>query len=174
MLRGFLKFSDATSWLAETLAVVLLYGFCLLMVAEVFSRGFLSMSLAMSWEYSSFAMAGVFLLGAGPALRRGSHVKVTLIQGMLGPRGQRSLNIAATFVGIALAILLLSIFWSLFANSWMRGLRQSSHTSTPLIYPQALAVLGAAQFVLDLCARAVRLWLDLPPEQRLAKDPVDA
>ena len=174
MLRGFLKFSDTTSWLAETLAVILLYGFCLLMLAEVFSRGFLSTSLALSWEYSAFAMAGVFLLGAGPALRRGSHVRVALVQGMLGPRGQRALNIAATFVGIALAILLLVIFWSMFANSWTRGLRQPSYTNTPLIYPQGLAVLGAAQFVLDLVARAIRLCLHLPPEQPLAKEPADA
>jgi TRAP-type C4-dicarboxylate transport system permease small subunit len=174
MLRGFLKFSDTTSWLAETLAVLLLYGFCLLMLAEVVSRGFLSSSLALSWEYSAFAMAGVFLLGAGPALRRGSHVRVTMVQGMLGPRGQRTLNIAATFIGIVLAVLLLATFWSLFVNSWTRGLRQSSYTNTPLIYPQALAVLGAAQFVLDLCARAVRLCLDLAPEQPLAKEPADA
>jgi TRAP-type C4-dicarboxylate transport system permease small subunit len=119
-------------------------------------------------------MAGVFLLGAGPALRRGSHVRVTMVQGMLGPRGQRTLNIAATFIGIVLAVLLLATFWSLFVNSWTRGLRQSSYTNTPLIYPQALAVLGAAQFVLDLCARAVRLCLDLAPEQPLAKEPADA
>jgi TRAP-type C4-dicarboxylate transport system permease small subunit len=97
-----------------------------------------------------------------------------MVQGMLGPRGQRTLNIAATFIGIVLAVLLLATFWSLFVNSWTRGLRQSSYTNTPLIYPQALAVLGAAQFVLDLCARAVRLCLDLAPEQPLAKEPADA
>ncbi len=174
MLHGFLKFSDTTSWLAETLASILLYGFCLLMLAEVFSRGFLATSLAVSWEFSSFAMAGVFLLGAGPALRRGSHVRVTLAQGFLGPQGQRWLNIAATVVGIALALLVLISFWSLFANSWARGLRQSSYTNTPLIYPQALAVLSAAQLVLDLCARTIRLWLDLPAEQPLAKEEADA
>lgn len=174
MLRGFLKFTDTTSWLAETLAVLLLYGFCGVMLAEVFSRSFLNTSLPMSWEYSAFAMAAVFLLGAGPALRHGTHVRVTLLQGMMGVQGRRWLDIAATLMALMLACLLLAAFWSYFADAWTKGLRQSSHTNTPLIYPLGVALLGAAQFVLDLMARVLRLVQNQPAEFPLPKESRDA
>jgi len=169
MLRGYLAFSDRTSRAAETLAVLLLYGFCALMLAEVFARGFLGTSLAMSWEFSAFAMAGVFLLGAGPAMRHGAHVRVTLVQGMLPPRGQRVLEVVAVLGAIACAALLCWIFTSLFLNSWAKDLRQSSYTATPLIWPHGLAMLGSAQFVLDLVARLIRTLLNEPSEQPLPK-----
>ena len=169
MLRGYLAFSDRTSRAAEWLAVLLLYGFCALMLAEVFARGFLGTSLAMSWEYSAFAMAGVFLLGAGPAMRHGAHVRVTLVPGLLPPKGRRMLEIAAILGAILCAAVLFWIFASLFLNSWNKGLRQSSYTATPLIFPHGLALLGSLQFVLDLVARLIRTLLNEPSEQPLPK-----
>lgn len=169
MLRGYLAFSDRTSWAAETLAVILLYGFCGLMLAEVFARGFIGTSLAMSWEFSAFGMAGVFLLGLGPAIRRGAHVRVTLVHGLLPSKGKRVLEVIATLAAIACAVVLFWIFLQLFLNSWTKGLRQSSYTATPLVWPHGLAVLGATQFVLDLVARLIHTLLNEPSEQPLPK-----
>ena len=169
MLRGYLAFTDRTSWAAETLAVFLLYGFCGLMLAEVFARGFIGTSLAMSWEFSAFAMAGVFLLGLGPAMRHGAHVRVTLVQGMLPAKGKRVLEIIAILGAIACAVVLFWIFLQLFLTSWTKDLRQSSYTATPLIWPHGLAVLGSAQFVLDMVARLIRTLMNEPSEQPLPK-----
>lgn len=167
LLDRYLRLSDGLSWLAETLAVALIYAFCALMLAEVFARGFLRSSLAFSWEWSAFAMAGVFLLGAGPALRRGVHVRVTLLHGLLPGRGQHWLNVVATGMAIVLVLLLLQSFWAMFQQSWARGLRQSSYTATPLVWPQGLALLGIVQLLLDLVARLLRLLRGEPPEQPL-------
>lgn len=169
MLRGYLALSDRTSKAAEFLAVILLYGFCGLMLAEVFARGFVGTSLAMSWEFSAFAMAGVFLLGLGPALRHGAHVRVTLLQGILPEKGKRAMEILATLCAIICAGVLFWIFLQLFMNSWTKDLRQSSYTATPLIWPHGLAVLGAGQFVLDLVARLIRILTNEPCEQPLPK-----
>lgn len=169
MLRAFLALTDKSSSAAESLAVILLYGFCGLMLAEVFARGFVGTSLAMSWEFSAFAMAGVFLLGLGPAMRHGSHVRVTLVHGMLPTKGKNILEIIAILGAIISAALLFWIFLQLFINSWVKDLRQSSYTATPLIWPHGLAVLGSAQFVLDLTARLIRTLLNEPSEQPLKK-----
>lgn len=169
MLRSYLAFTDRTSRAAETLAVVLLYGFCGLMLAEVFARSFIGTSLAISWELSAFGMAGVFLLGLGPAMRHGAHVRVTLVQGMLPPKGKQALEIIAILGAIICAAVLFWIFFQLFLNSWVKDLRQSSYTATPLIWPHGLAVLGSAQFVLDLLARLIRTLLHEPSEQPLPK-----
>ncbi|AMM85738.1 hypothetical protein AZF01_16405 [Martelella sp. AD-3] len=163
MVRAFLIFTDWTARIAQTVAMALLYCFCAMMLAEVFSRGFLSRSLAFSWEYSAFAMCGVFLLGLGPALQHGTQVRVSLLLSR-GPRFSRVVDIAATLVGLVLACLLLEAFWTVFHASFTRGLRQSSYMNTPLAIPQALAVAGAVEFVLAMAARLLRLLLGLEPE----------
>ena len=164
MVRKFLAFSDLTSALAERLATLLLFGFCALMLAEIVSRGFLETSLAVSWEYSAYAMAGVFLLGAGPALRHGTQVRVSILLDAAGGRWRRPVDIAATVAALILALLLLSSLWTLFATSLERGTRETSFVATPLAIPQALAPLGAAQLCLDLAARLVRLFISEPTE----------
>ncbi|MBB4120909.1 TRAP transporter small permease subunit [Martelella radicis] len=163
MVRAFLTFTDFTARIAQAVAMVLLYCFCAMMLAEVFSRGFLARSLAFSWEYSAFAMCGVFLLGLGPALQHGTQVRVSLLLSR-GPRFARIVDIVATLIGLVLACLLLEAFWSVFQASFTRGLRQSSYMNTPLAIPQAVAVAGAVEFVLAMAARLLRLSLGMAPE----------
>ncbi|WP_319518716.1 TRAP transporter small permease [uncultured Martelella sp.] len=163
MVRAFLILTDWTARISQFVAMLLLYGFCAMMLAEVFSRSFLSRSLAFSWEYSAFAMGGVFLLGLGPALQHGTQVRVTLLLSR-GPRFRRVVDIAATLVGLVLACLLLRAFWNIFHTSFSGGLRQSSYVNTPLAIPQAVAVVGAGEFVLAMAARLVRLALNMAPE----------
>lgn len=164
MLRAFLTFTDWTARIAETIAMVLLYGFCALMLAEVFSRGFLHKSLPFSWEYAGFAMAGVFLLGLGPALLHGKQVRVTLLLAKGSGRFRRGVDIVATIAALILALFLLDAFWTVFHTSLERGVRQSSYMNTPLAIPQALAVVGAGEFVLAVLARLVRLLINEAPE----------
>lgn len=164
MIRAFLLFTDWTARISEFVATVLLYAFCAMMLGEVFSRGFLNQSLAFSWEYSGFAMAGVFLLGLGPALRHGKQVRVTLLLSRGGPEFNRSIEIIATVVAIVLAVFMLEAFWTTFLTSFERGLRQPSYMNTPLAIPQSLAVAGAVEFVLALMARLVRLIIREEPE----------
>lgn len=162
MVRAFLTFTDRTARIAETVAMVLLYGFCALMLAEVFSRGFLKTSLAFSWEYSAFAMCGVFLLGFGPALRHGTHVRVGFL--LTRPALGRFVDIAATAAGLIFAVLMFEAFFTVFLTSLEKGLRQSSYMATPLAIPQAIAVLGAGEFVLALAARLLRLVTGAAPD----------
>ncbi|WP_176084420.1 TRAP transporter small permease [Martelella sp. HB161492] len=164
MRNRFLIFTDWTARIAETMAMILLYGFCALMLAEVISRAVVHTSLAVSWEYSAFAMAAVILLGLGPSLRHGKQVRVSLLLARGGPGFRIGVEIFATLVGIALALLMLNAFWSVFYTSLVRGVRQSSYVNTPLAIPQFFAVIGALEFVLALVARLVRLVSGLEPD----------
>lgn len=164
MIRAFLSFTDWTARISETIAMILLYVFCAMMLGEVFSRGFLNRSLAFSWEYSAFAMAGVILLGLGPALRHGKQVRVTLLLTRGGTKFTRGVEIIATVAGIILGAFLLEAFWTTFFTSLERGLRQPSYMNTPLAIPQSIAVIGAVEFFLALVARLVRLVLGEEPD----------
>ncbi|WP_181409862.1 TRAP transporter small permease subunit [Martelella alba] len=164
MRNRFLIFTDWTARIAETVAMILLYGFCTLMLAEVISRAVVHTSLAVSWEYSAFAMAAVILLGLGPSLRHGKQVRVSLLLSRGAPRLRTGVEIFSTLIGIALAILMLNAFWSVFHTSLVRGIRQASYVNTPLAIPQFFAVVGAGEFVLALLARLVRLMSGLAPD----------
>ncbi len=153
----FLRFTDMTSRLCEGMAVVLLFGFAALMLAEVVKRGFVGGSLAFSWEISTYAMAAMFFLAAGRTLRTGRHVRVSLLLEASGPKTRRVIDLLATLAGLILAIVILVALFNLASASWSRGLRSATYTATPLAWPQALMAVGALQFSLDLCARLIRL-----------------
>jgi TRAP-type C4-dicarboxylate transport system permease small subunit len=161
----FLRLTDVTSRLCEGVAVLLLFGFAGLMLAEVVKRGFIGGSLAFSWEISTYAMAAMFFLAAGRTLRTGRHVRVSLLLEASGPRLRQLIDMAATLVGLVLAVLIFLSLVNLASASWARGLRSATYTATPLVWPQALMAIGAGQFCLDLGARLIRLLRGLPPQE---------
>ncbi len=168
----YLRLTDATSRLCEGVAVVLLFGFAALMLAEVVKRGFIGGSLAFSWEISTYAMAAVFFLAAGRTLRTGRHVRVSLALEASPPRLRLSIELLATLVALVLATGIFLTLRDMALTSFQRGTRSPSFTSTPLVWPQALVAIGALQLCLDLFARLLRL-LRGEPAQIVAPEELD-
>ncbi|MCY6381685.1 TRAP transporter small permease subunit [Hoeflea prorocentri] len=174
----FLKTVDASSRLLEGCAVFLIYGFGALMLAEVFARGFLAQSLPYSWEYSTFAMASVFMLASGRAIRTATHVRVSLVLEAVSPKAARMIdafaNVIALIVVAAIGVSLADAFWS----SYSRGLVSATVVRTPLAVPQVILLIGAIQLWFDLLARLIRRWTGRDYEDRdadaLAQETADA
>lgn len=157
----------------EGVAVVLLYGFGGLMLAEVFARGFLAQSLPFSWEYSAFAMAGVFLLASGRAIRTATHVRVSLILEATPARMSRLLDIAANFAALIIVALIIAALYNAFSTSLDRGLVSPTIVRTPLAIPQGLILIGSIQLWFDLLARFIRLVKRMDFEERGADAPAE-
>lgn len=157
MLKLFLRITDRTSKLAESCAVLLLFGFCALMLAEVFARGFLAKSLPYSWEYAAFAMGAVFLLATGRAIRTGTHVRVSLALELTPAPLARFIDILANIAAIVVTALLVMALFKNLSLSIDRGLTSPTVVQTPLAIPQFVLLLGGLQFCLDLIARLIRL-----------------
>lgn len=153
----FLNLIDRSSRLFEGVAVLMLFGFGALMLGEVFARGFLSQSLPFSWEYSTFAMAGVFLLASGRAIRTATHVRVSLILEATSPRVARGLDVLANVAALVIVALLVAALHDAFSTSLERGLVSATIVATPLAIPQGIILVGAVQLWLDLLARLIRL-----------------
>lgn len=169
----FLRLTDTTSRLCEGAAVLLLFGFAGLMLAEVVKRGFIGGSLAYSWEISTYAMAAMFFLAAGRTLRTGRHVRVSLLLEASGPRLRAGVEAAAAVVALVLAVGIFLSLVDMTRASFARDLRAPTFTATPLAWPQMALAVGAGQLVLDLLARLVRLMRGEPLQEQSADEPPD-
>ena len=159
----FLNTVDRSSRLLEGFAVLLLFGFCGLMLAEVVARGFFGQSLAYSWEFSAFAMASVFLLASGRAIRTATHVRVSLILEAVPLRMRLVLDILANGIALIIVALIGFALFNALSTSFDRGLVSPTIVSTPLYIPQAVLVLGALQLWFDFLARLIRLLTGREP-----------
>ena len=156
---------DRLSRLAETAAVLLIFGYCALMLTEVVARA-QAQSFSFTWEFSQYAMASIFALAAGPAIRTGVHVRISLVTELLPPRARKVFDLVANLVALVVVALIVLAMWSKVGTSFERNILATSVTKTPLWIPQAVVLWGMAQLWLDLAARALRLARDQQTEWR--------
>lgn len=154
-MKKLLIIIDRQSRLAETVAVVLIFGYCALMLAEVVARA-QARSFSFTWEYSQYAMAALFALASGPAIRTGVHVRISLLSEKLPDRAAKALDVLANLVALAIVALIVGAMWTKVMTSFDRNILATSVTKTALWIPQALVLWGFAQLWLDLVARLIR------------------
>lgn len=165
IMNHFLTLIDRLSRVAETAAVVLIFGYCILMLTEVVARA-QAQSFSFTWEFSTYAMAAIFALASGPAIRTAVHVRITLVTEMLPARLTKWMDIAANFVAL---VIVSAIVWAMCiktAGSSDRNILATSVSKTPLWIPQALVLWGFAQLWLDLLVRLIRRASDRTFESR--------
>lgn len=134
---------------------MLIFGYCALMLAEVVARA-QAQSFSFTWEFSQYAMASLFALGAGPAIRAGTHVRITVLEEALKDPFRRWLDLFANLVALLIVALLIEAIWTKTSTSFGRNILATSVTKTPLWIPQAIVLWGVVQLWLDLAARLVR------------------
>lgn len=154
-MTRFLSLIDRASRLAETVAVALVFGYCALMLTEVVARA-QAQSFSFTWEFSQYAMAALFALASGPAIRTGVHVRITLLGEVLPPRARTALDLLANAIALLIVALIVWAMWTKAATSFDRNILATSVTKTPLWIPQAVVVWGMAQLWCDLLARLIR------------------
>lgn len=154
-MDSILSLIDRLSRLAETVAVALVFGYCALMLVEVAARS-QAQSLSFTWEFSQYAMAAIFALASGPAVRHAVHVRITLLSEMLPDAPRKWLDVTAILVALGIVALIVSALWTKTATSYTRDILATSVTQTPLWIPQAVVLWGMVQLWLDLAARLIR------------------
>ncbi len=164
-MKRFLNGIDGLSRLAESIAVVLIFGYCTLMLAEVVARS-QARSLSYSWEFSQYAMAAIFALGSGPAIRSGTHVRISLLTDALPMRYKKPIDIIANLIALIIVLLIVSAMFTKVATSLDRNILATTVTKTPLWIPQLLVLWGFTQLWLDLLARVIRRSVDAQYEWR--------
>ncbi len=172
-MDSILKINDRLSRFAETIAVLLIFGYCALMLTEVVARA-QAQSFSFTWEFSQYAMASIFALAAGPAIRTGVHVRISLLPEALPLVARKWLDVAANLAALIIVALIVSALWTKTSTSFERNILATSVTKSPLWIPQAVVLWGMGQLWLDLAARLVRRATDRTHEWRDADaEPAD-
>lgn len=135
-------------------------GLFLLMITEVIARGFFSFSLGFSWEVSGYLMGAVMFLGAAQALKVGTHVRITLLLGLLPKRQAYVLDVASTIMATFLSAYMFRAFLLMTWNSWSRGTVSATVNAIPLYIPQSAFALGTLVLTLQLAVRVIGLLCD--------------
>ena len=92
--------------------------------------------------YAGYMMAGAGFLAMAHTLKRGEHIRVTLLLGSLRDKGKHALEIWALFAATMLAILMAGYSCRLAWQSYTFHDISTSNDATPLWLPQISMALG--------------------------------
>jgi TRAP-type mannitol/chloroaromatic compound transport system permease small subunit len=121
-MQVLLKFSravDALNELVGRLAYWLILAVVLISAGNAIMRKLFDMSSNAWLELQWYLFSAVFLLCAGWTLLRNEHVRIDVIAGRFGPRGQAWIDIFGTlFFLLPMAVLIMSLSWPYFTRAF--------------------------------------------------------
>jgi TRAP-type C4-dicarboxylate transport system permease small subunit len=147
----------ANDWLARGSAVILAL-LTILILVEIGLWNTLKVTTLVADEYSAYGLAAIIFLGAGYTLKEKGHIRITLVLNLL-PKRLAALVTALASSGTLFFIGYLT--WQLYrmtASAHRYGSTSGTLTATPIWIPQAIVVIGAGFFALQMLAEALRAW----------------
>ena len=108
--------------------------------------------------YAGYLMAGAGFLALAHTLKRGEHIRVTLLLGALTGRGRRALELWALTLAVALAAFLAFYSARLSWQSWRFHDISTSNDATPLWLPQLLMAIGTLVLLIAFVDEWVLEW----------------
>ena len=109
--------------------------------------------------YAGYFMAGAGFLALAHTLRRGEHIRVTLILGALPPQARHRLELFARGLAVVLGGLLAWFSIRLVFQSLEFNDISTSNDATPLWIPQLSMALGSCIFLIALMDDFLLEWL---------------
>ena len=170
LVNAFLRFSDAAAFAGAAGAALFLSAIPILIIAEIFTRAVLNRSLGASWEYATYFMALVFLLGASFTLRTGGHIRVSVLPLGANKSAAAAVELISSSIGATIAFFLAMALSDLAWQSFSRDVTSATPAQTPLFLPMAGTAIGAWLLALQMAARIVAVLADMPVD----REPPDA
>ncbi len=154
---------DAAAWLGA----IFMVGTLLSVLAGVLDRQF-AWSLRGTDMYAGYCMAASGFLALAHTLKKGEHIRVTLLVNSLKGRAKRAIEVWALAAACALAMLFAYYSVKLSINSYEYHDISTGNDATPLWIPQITMGLGAVilviafidELVLELLGRRVQVGSD--------------
>jgi TRAP-type C4-dicarboxylate transport system permease small subunit len=112
-------------------------------------------------SWAGYCMAATGFLALAHTLKRGEHIRVTLVLEHLGPAGHRRLETFA--IGLAMLLAIAFAYYSarLAYQSWDFNDISTGNDATPLWIPQLTMAAGAIVFAIALVDEFVLQWKGL-------------
>ncbi len=124
--------------------------------------------------WAGYCMAAAGFLALAHTLKRGEHIRVTLVLEHLGVRAHRWLRTFAILVAAVLAIAFAYYSARLSYQSWDYNDISTGNDATPLWIPQLSMAIGAIVFAIAVVDELVLQWLgkrvQVVPEEALRNE----
>jgi TRAP-type C4-dicarboxylate transport system permease small subunit len=140
---------DALYGAAGWMAAAFLVGTLVMVLVGIAGR-FLHFYLPGTDAYAGYCMAAAGFLALAHTLKRGEHIRVTLILERLGARSRRWMELWALAAGILLAALFAWFSARLAWQSWTFHDISTANDATPLWLPQLSMALGTLVLLVAL------------------------
>ena len=138
ILLGLAKLIDALNERVGRITIWLVLVATMISAGNALVRYVLSDSSNAWLEIQWYLFGAVFLLGAGYTLKHNGHVRIDILYGRLGQRGQAWIDLlGGLFFLLPLAVLMTWLAWPIFAESW-RTMEHSSDSGGLLRWPVKL------------------------------------
>jgi TRAP-type C4-dicarboxylate transport system permease small subunit len=152
--RALDRLYDAAAWLAAASLVA-----TLAMVLVAIAGRLLNFHLPGTDAYAGYAMASAGFLALAHTLKRGEHIRVTLVVERLHGRARRALELWALGAGVVLAALFAWYSIRLAYQSWDFHDISTANDATPLWIPQLTMAAGTLVLLVALVDELVLEWL---------------
>ncbi len=139
---------NATGYLAG----VFMIGTLLAVLSSIFGRIVPALELHGADAYAGYCMAASAFLALATTLRRGEHIRVTLIINHLSPLVRRRLDVFCHFVALGVSALLSWYSIRLVSQSFSFNDMSTGLDATPLWIPQLGMALGTSVLTLAFAA----------------------
>ena len=109
-------------------------------------------------SYAGYCMAASGFLALAHTLKRGEHIRVTLIVEHLGPKAKRALGLVALVLALLLSALFAYYSARLAFQSWQFNDISTGNDATPLWLPQLAMAAGTLVLLIAFADELVLEW----------------
>ncbi len=139
-------------------SAVLLGLMTILILVEIFLWNTLQKTTLIADEYSAYGLAAIIFLGAGYCLKEKGHIRITLILEILPETVSRFIAFIATVITTSF---MGYVWWYLFKmvkSTYRYNSTSGTLTNTPIWIPQAIMLIGATCFFIQLVGTVLKTW----------------
>ncbi|MBS0315220.1 MAG: TRAP transporter small permease [Burkholderiales bacterium] len=144
---------DGAAWLAALMMI----GLLVMVLLSILGRQ-LGFNVPGTDAYAGYMMAGVGFLALAHTLKRGEHIRVSLLLQALGPSARHRAELFAHAVAVLLSALLAVFSVKLCWQSWQFNDISTGNDATPLWIPQIAMAVGALVLVVAFVDELVLEW----------------
>jgi TRAP-type C4-dicarboxylate transport system permease small subunit len=142
---------------AAWLAALLMIGLLIMVLLSILGRQF-GFHVRGTDAYAGYMMAGAGFLALAHTLKRGEHIRVTLLLQALSPKAKRRLELLALAAALLLALLLAIFSVKLCWQSLQFNDISTGNDATPLWIPQIAMALGTVILAVAFLDELVLEW----------------
>jgi len=157
-MNKLVKWSDNLSNLMANISAVILGLMSILILVEILIWNLFQKTTLIADEYSAYGLAAIIFMGAGYCLKEKGHIRITLVLGFLPQKLARVI----TFISTLITTVFMGYLWWYLFKMVKSAIRYESTsgtlTNTPLWIPQAVMLVGAGCFFIQLAAITIKTW----------------